>query len=63
MGLLAAAEPAGDGALGLGSLVLDRSIELVDSLECLGLGLLAVRLSVGLCAASLLVDLCDLRYC
>lgn len=48
-------EPAGDAALGLRSLLLDRLVELVDLLErgglrvlCVGLGVLRVGLGVGL---------------
>jgi hypothetical protein len=54
--LLAAAEPA----LGLSGTLLDLCVELVDSLESLGAGVLAESLNVALCAASLPVSFSDL---
>lgn len=46
--LFAATEPARETALGLGSLLLDGMVELVDGLDGLSLGLLCVGLGVAL---------------
>lgn len=55
--LVAAAEPAREAALGLGSAVLDLAVEFVDGLHGLGLGLLRIGLGIALCYGDLLVGL------
>lgn len=62
MRLFAAAEPARDAALGLGSTVLDRLVKLIDGLDGLCLGVLDVSLGLALEFVSLLVGFGPLNY-
>ena len=58
--LLAAAEPALLGTLGLGGTLLNSAVELVGGLESLGLGILCGGLDVALVPAGLIVGLGNL---
>lgn len=56
----AESKPAGDAALGLGGLPLDRAVEVVDLLERLGLGLLCLRFGFTLGFGELALGGCHL---